>query len=272
MKLAPRWSESPYAGEYAVLTEQMLRCTPKERVFDPAPYSAETLERARAQWLFRMESEYRSTATFSALANQMLAVRADIDLIGTTFRMAQDELRHAEIAAEVVRALGGVAEADVTDAVPIAEHAGCSPEERVFRNVIYGCCITETINCARFVDALDTITDPFMRDVNRQLLSDEAVHAQFGFHYLESWRDWLEANPETRAALAKYLQYALGILDEEYQLSSPAPTDEGRAIGLPDGNRTYEIFHVTMEAAVIPGLERFGIAAGDAWRDRLSVR
>lgn len=269
MKLAPRWSESPYAGEYAVLTEQMLRCTPKERVFDASPYSAETIERAKRQWLYRMESEYRSTSTFAALANQMLAVRADVDLIGTTFRMAQDELRHAEICAEVVRALGGTAESEIADPVaPVAAHAGCSPEERLLRNVIYGCCVTETVNCSRFVDSLETMTDPFMRDVVRQLLSDEAVHAQFGFHYLESWRPWLESHPEARASIASYLRFALAVLDEEYRLKTPEPDDQAIALGLPNGQRTYEIFHVTMEAAVIPGLERFGLAAGDAWKNR----
>lgn len=258
MKLAPSWSTTPLAPDYAALTKHMLRCTPKERVFDARPYSVPALERAREQWLFRMESEYQSVSSFAGLANQMLEARCDVDLIGTTLRMAQDELRHAELCAEVVTALGGTPVREV--AAPIvtpAVHAGCSVEERVLRNVIYGCCVTETVNCARFVDALDTMTDPFLRDVTRQLLSDEATHSQFGFHFLEAWRPVLDP---MRASIADYLAFAIPLLDAEYRASPAPPRDEeGLALGLPDGAHTYEIFRATMEAAVLPGLARFGL-------------
>ena len=146
-----------------------------------------------------------------------------------------------------------------------APHEGCSVEDRLIRSVVFGCCVTETANCARFVDALDPMTNPFLRDVTRQLLFDEATHAQFGFYFLEARRPYLDANPEVRKSVARCLAFAFAVLDDEYRVPSPPLDDEGRSLGLPHGPHTHEIFRVTMEAAVIPGLERFGISAGEAW-------
>ena len=261
------------ARDYAALTKQMLRCAPRERAFDASLYSEGAVARARAQWLYRMESEYQSVSSFAGLAAQMLAVRADVDLIGTTLRMAQDELRHAEICAEVVTALGGDPVAEVSEPIIVqALHGDCSPEERVLRNVVFGCCLSETVNCARFVDALDEMTDPMLQEVTRQLLSDEAIHAQFGFHYLESWRGYLEEHPEVRASIAQYLRFAFAVLEADYRRPVSPPRDaETRALGLPDTAHTLEIFQTTVVAAVVPGLERFGIAASDAWAHRSRV-
>jgi hypothetical protein len=56
--------------------------------------------------------------------------------------------------------------------------------------------------------------DPFLRDVTRVVLSDEVVHGQFGFFYLEVWRDWLEARPEVRQSIARYLRHGFVIMEE----------------------------------------------------------
>src|SRR5260370_12124479 len=115
---------------------------------------------------------------------------------GVVLRMAQDELRHAQLCADVAAALGDTQPMAAPEAfVPLARHPGCSPEERALRNIIYGCCLSETVNAARFVDALETITDPFVRETTRRLLADEVLHAQFGYMYLALWRDWLAQPP-----------------------------------------------------------------------------
>jgi hypothetical protein len=237
-------------------------------------YSEAAIAAAREVWQVRMESEYRSTSVFSGMAAQMMEAGASLDAIAVVLRMAQDEVRHAEICGQVVAALGGDARARMLvprEVQPVAPHAGCGPEERALRNVIYGCCMSEIVNAARFVDSLDTMTDPFLRDATRRLLADERLHGQFGFHYLEAWRDWLEHHADVRASIAKYLRHAFAVLERQLSgVGAPqrALTLDHVALGVPDTTRLPESFYATIELAVVPGLERFGIDATIAWQSR----
>jgi hypothetical protein len=118
---------------------------------------------------------------------------------------------------------------------------------------------------------LDTMSDPFLRDVTRQLLSDEVLHGQFGFHYLEAWKDWLETHPEVIASLGRYLKHAFAVLERQLSGVGAPPKDlsaDDRALGLPDPARLPETFYLTVTGAIVPGLERFGIEAGKAWAER----
>jgi hypothetical protein len=240
--------------------------------FDPKPYREATLQKARDMWRVRMVAEYRSTAVFAALVPQLLEARAPMDASTVVLRMAQDEVAHARLCGEAVRALGGDARLDepiVSQPLPL--HPGRSAAERVLRNVVYGCCLTEVVNCARFVDVLEQMSDPFFRDLVRRLLADERLHGQFGFHYLETCRVWLDRDEEVRASMGRYLRYAFAVVERELSGAGskrPDLDDEERAIGLPDPRRLPETFYTTMEGAIVPGLERFGIEAGEAWRTR----
>jgi hypothetical protein len=250
----------------------MMRCTRAVRTFDAKPYDARAVEQARAMWKVRMLSEYRSTSVFSALAAQLMEARASLESTAVVLRMGQDELRHAEACGEAVVALGGEGTIDEPVVVaPLALHKGCTPEERALRNVIYGCALSEIVNTARFVDAIDAMSDPFLKDVTRQLLSDEVLHGQFGFFYLEEWKDWLGANPNVLVSLARYLRHAFVVLEKQLSGAGGAPktlTEDERALGMPDPARLPETFYATIEGAIVPGLERFGIEAGKAWRER----
>lgn len=240
--------------------------------FDASPYSAATLEKTRDMWRVRLLSEYRSTAVFTAMVPQLMEARAPIEATSVVLRMAQDEVAHGEICAGALRTLGDVPTLDepIVSAA-LAVHKGRSPAERALRNVLYGCALTEVINCARFVDTIEHMSDPYFRDVTRRLLADERLHGQFGFFYLELCRPWLDDDAETRAALGRYLAFAFAVLERDLSGAGskrPALTDEERAIGLPDPERLPETFYATVEGAIVPGLERFGIEAGKAWRQR----
>jgi hypothetical protein len=241
------------------------------QAFDRAAYSAQSVEAARQVWIVRAESEFRSTSVFSAMTAQLMEAGASLDEVAVVLRMAQDEVRHAEICAEAVAALGGEVRLEPKEVAPIARHAGCGPEERALRNVLYGCCLSEIVNTARFVDTIDTMSDPYLRDVTRQLLSDEVLHGQFGFHYLESWRGWLEAHPDVLVSLGLYLRHAFVVLERQLSGVGAPPrilSEDDRALGIPDPARLPETFYQTVAGAIVPGLERFGIEARKAWETR----
>ena len=129
-----------------------------------------------------MTDEYGSTTVFSSLVGQLVEANATLDASAVVLEMAQDELRHAEICGQVVRALGGSSSAERDTAVsPIALHPGCSPEERALRNVLVTA-ISESYSCSFFVASLERMTDPYLRAITRELLADEVLHGCFGFY------------------------------------------------------------------------------------------
>jgi hypothetical protein len=270
--LALPGDDAPIEKEYRSIADAMMRCTRLVETFDASLYESAAVERVASMWKARMLSEYRSTSVFSEMVPQLMEANASLDAIGVVLRMAQDEVRHAEACGRAVAALGGGGrvEGDI-DIVALARHRGVSSEERALRNVIYGCCLSEVVNCARLVDALDTMSDPYLRDVTRRLLSDETLHGQFGFHYLDAWRDWLVAHPDALRSIERFLRHGFAVLERQLSGTGAPPkslTDDDRALGLPDPARLPDTFYQTVAGAIVPGLERYGIDATTAWKDR----
>jgi hypothetical protein len=270
-------SATPLADEYRAQEAALRRCSPIAVSFDGTRYRAETVGKARLLWLDRMRSEYESTAVFVDMARLLIAARASIDAVAVVLRMAHDELRHADLCGKAAVAFGGEPLMDPHPPSIAGRAEDCGPEERALRSVIYGCCLSETINAARFVDMLETTTDPFVREVLRQLLSDERMHAQFGYLYLEAWRPWLSEHPEMCRRIGRYLEYAFAVLERDLSGQRPVGTPpeavpvlsaEERAIGLPDPHRQPVTFYETVAGAILPGLERFGFPAVAAWAAR----
>ncbi|MCB9596241.1 MAG: ferritin-like domain-containing protein [Sandaracinaceae bacterium] len=237
--------------------------------FDRASYDPASVAEARARWKKRMVDEYTSTTVFSALVAQVVEANASIDASAVALKMAADELRHAEICGQVVVALGGSSRARRETTVrPIAVHPSCGPEERALRNVLTTC-LSEMYSIAFFVASLDRMEDPYLRAVTRELLTDEVLHGRFGFYYLEGCGDWLASRPDVRASVSRYLRYVFAVCEREFvrEPRARAGADDD-ALGLVPSDLARDVFLDTMESAVAPGLERFGLDATRAWRDR----
>lgn len=240
--------------------------------FERGRWTEEAIDQATRFWRKRMAAEHRSVAVFLLLGAQLIEANAPIDAKTVMLRMAQDELRHTEICGAMVGALGGepCVELDVAVA-PLATHAGCSPVERALRNVIYTTCLSEMIAVARLTDALEHTQDETARAVTRAVLTDEVMHGMFGFHYLEASRVQLGADADLRASLDRYLIHAFAVLERE-MVTPPStrggPTHEAMALGVLSPERARDVFYATIEHAIVPGLERHGLAAGAAWRNR----
>jgi hypothetical protein len=100
---------------------------------------------------------------------------------------------------------------------------------------------------------------------------DEIRHARFGFVLLAEWAGWLGAHPDTVRALDAFLPGAFVALEKALSgvgASANGYGDDDRALGSPDPARLPETFYVTVEQAIVPGLDRLGLAASLAWRSR----
>lgn len=266
-----RLSDGGIADEYRAATSALRRCEPRAVAFDPTPYAPELLDAASQWWRRTMRTEYESASVLTDLALQMRLIDAPLDVQAAVLRMAHDELRHAELCARVLEALGAEGRIPAPPVQRLPIHPDCSLEETVLRSVIYCCCLGETVSAARLAKALGEVRDPFVREAFRQLAADEQFHARFGFEYLETRRDWLADRPEVRRSLARYLRYGFARLEREIGTSragAPPPTAAERDLGIPDLTELSRIFQETMLNACVPGLERFGIEAAAAWRSR----
>ncbi len=238
-------------------------------VFDVGAYDPASVAEARTRWKKRMLDEYRSTTVFSALVAQLVEANATLDASAVALKMAQDELRHAEICGHVVVAMGGTSRARRdTSVATIAVHPGVSLEERALRNVLVTS-LSEMYSVAFFVASLDRMTDPYLRSVTRDLLADEVLHGRFGFYYLEGCEDWLRASDGVRASVSRYLGHVFAVCEREFVRGPRARAGASDdALGLVSSELAREVFLETMEHAVVPGLERFGLDAERAWRSR----
>ncbi len=257
--------------EYRTLREGIRRTGDEAGTLDPSSYDPAAVRRARALWLDRTQNEYRSTFVFSALASQLLTAGAALEASAVTLRMAQDELVHAERCAGVAQALGGQPPTLQASrgVASIAAHASVSREECALRNVIYTTCISEMTAVAHLTLSLERARDPFMRHHIRALLADETLHGRFGFLYLETWGDWLDARPEVRASLTRYLRFAFAVAEREFSWPAWALGNaDDHALGYVAPQEIVEIHRNTMEHAVAPGLARFGLDAEAAYRTR----
>lgn len=264
-------SGTPLDAERDAIEQGMARIAPSTALFDRTKWDPAAIAVLREQWTFRMGFEHRSSMVFSQLAQQLFEANASLDAKIVMMRMAQDELRHTTTCANVLEALGAPPAVEVSlEVEPLARHAGASLEERALRNVIYTTCMSEMVACARFVATLDRTTDPYMRDALRRLLADEVLHGQFGFHYLGAWRPWLDEHPEANAGIERYLVHAFAVIEGELAPRPPFATlpPDAVALGADDAALAREVFYGTTEGAIVPGLERLGLAAGKAWRER----
>jgi hypothetical protein len=269
-ELVPKPGATLLAREYRALVSAQERIAPPTSItIDVAAYDPRSVAHAASHWRKRMMDEYASTTVFSQLMAQLVEANASLDASAVTLRMAQDEFRHAETCGRMTEALGGKPSiVRDTTVHPIAIHPGCDARERALRNVIVATCLSEMYSIAFFVASLDRATDPCVRDVTRSLLGDEILHGRFGFVYLESC-DWLQHEPDMRASISRYLRFGFATCEKEFvREPKDASGADDDALGIVPADHARDVFLETMSAAIVPGLERFGLDAERAWRTR----
>ncbi len=257
--------------EYGRALAALARCQPQDVAFDASLYAPSAVAEAREMWRTRMRAEHESVPVLAALVPQLVEAGATVDAQAVVLRMAIDELRHTAICGEAVRALGGDGTCELGAIPRLPAWPGVCPEERALRNVIFGNALIEMVNTANLVDILDTMSDPYLREATRRLLADEVQHATFGFDYLAAWAPWLASHPDVVASLGRFLRRAFAELERARSGAGLPPrtlSADERALGIGDPARITLVLHHTVEGAIVPALEGFGLDAGAAWRAR----
>ena len=239
---------------------------------DLGDVSSADLAAARTNWKERMVSEHASARVFGELIGGMMRAGLAADETHRVADMVRQELDHARLCAKVLVAIGVEPVADLPElaSVPIHEDAR-SPLEAVLRNVISVGCCSETVAVALVATERELAGPRSLRRVLDQILSDEIKHSRFGWRLVSRLAPSLSFRE--RASLDAYLvdAFAHQVRFHAPFLEMPCAGDAGLAVGAPHGRSNWLVFTATMNEIVIPGLERCGLSAREAWREVAGV-
>ena len=225
-------------------------------------------------WLARMVNEHRSSNVFAGMLQSLIEASLPLDVQSAVLTMAQDELRHAVLCGNVVRALGAQ---PVSEAEPelraVPRHASVPPMERVLRNAIAVGCLSETVAVALISEERVLATEPLIKWTLDKILADEVTHAKLGWSLAGSIVPTLDDSGRERTE--RYLRAAFAHLEiNELPLLASKPEhdvvmkQQREALGLCEGEGPQVLFAQTVESVIIPGLEVLGLDALRCWRER----
>lgn len=229
-------------------------------------------ERAMAArtWRGRMVNEHISARVFAALLPQAMRAGLDPERIAELPTYAADELRHGELCAAVVLALGHEPVAPYPALEEVPEHPEVSPQEGLLRNLLSVCCLSETVAVSVIRAEHAELEGSVLGDVLSGILADEVRHARFGWRILGELAPTLDT--DSRARLGCYLVDAL-VHQVRYELprlplNGPVRPELGQ-VGVCDGAFARELFFDTVQQVILPQLEAAGLPARAAWGEAL---
>jgi hypothetical protein len=227
-------------------------------------------ERARREWLRRVEAEYRSAAITQELTLWLIRIAASPDLILDGLRIVKDELKHAELSHIVYSAGGGTAPPQIVrESLGIARRPNAPLEHDVLRTSVEVFCLGETVAVRLFRELRSKCSVPAARRALDRILRDEVRHRDFGWAMLE----WLRETPmgdelialtkQELPAMFKRLRASYAPPGAEKELAIP---DEERAWGLMPTAAYGQILQQVFDRDYTPRFARLGIDAAEAWR------
>lgn len=226
-------------------------------------------ERVLAEWLRRVEAEYRSAAITQHLTLWLIQIGASPDLISDGLRIVEDELAHAELSHAVFTDGGGTqAPHIVRESLALTRCPGDPLEIDVLRAGVDVFCLGETVAVPLFKELRDKCTVPSARKTLDRVLKDEVRHRDFGWTLL----GWLLDSPreaEYRRVVELELPRMFGRMRRLYAPqgagSDREMSDDERAWGLMPSARYGEILERALERDYAPRFKEVGLDAHAAW-------
>jgi hypothetical protein len=256
--------------------------------FERDRYAPSLRRDAAVQWGGRARAEYGSVHQFTILAHTLCNARIELHVLGALARLVTDEVRHAELCAEMARTVFPEGSSEAPEAFRFSRPRAPWPDPPpasanahallawAARAIAVACCIGETLS-RPMLDAIALVaTDPVAESVARQIGRDEHLHATFGWETLEHLLPRLD--DEGRRALEARLATAFAGVEATTACGITVENVAGRALEITRGTEPNlgtltdlqyaMIFFATMEEQVIPRFEALGLPARRAWHER----
>lgn len=237
----------------------------KERAQIPAPSAL-----ARAEWLRRVEAEYRSAVLTQELCLWLMQIAASPDLIDAGLRIVADELRHADLCFRTYTEAGGEGGPTLTrETLKLPRHPSEPLEHDIARVCVDSFCLGETVAVPLFQSLRAGCKVPGPRRVLDSVLVDEVRHRDFGWALL-GWLLELPLGPELRELVRRELPSYFARMRRAY--GSARSRGEGaemdaadRAWGLMPATQYADILERTLERDWVPRFGKHDVDAAKAW-------
>ena len=261
---------------------------PNFDAFDTGRYDVALRRAAAVQWAGRARAEHGSVHQFTILSHTLCRARVELPVLGALARLITDEVRHAELCAEMALACwpeGLATEPEVfrwePPRLPWVEPPGATDDEPSLLAwaagaILSSCCVGETLSRPMLEAIAVVATDATAAAVARQILRDEHLHASFGWETLglllprmrESSREQLVRDmASVFAGIERTTACGISIETVAGTEVEIAASDEPN-LGTLSDEQYAMIFFATMEQEVLPKLEALGLDAFGAWRRR----
>ncbi len=150
----------------------------------PEDLDVALLDRARAAWNGRAQSEYLSIQVMTRFMAEVLAAGDPIEVQAGAVMAIEDEVRHTALCVGVVEALGMTATLPPLGTSEAAEFLALPAAQRALGTAITMLAINETVSVALIEDLQRRATHPVIKAVLDATLADEDEHGDFGWAYV----------------------------------------------------------------------------------------
>jgi hypothetical protein len=261
---------------------------PDFTTFEPERYDARLRRAAAVQWAGRARAEHGSVQQFTILAHALCNARIELAVLGALARLTTDEVRHAELCAEMAPACwpeGRASEPAVFRWDPprlpwvgpplLAEDPGPTYAWAA-EAILISCCIGETLSRPMLEAIAVVANEPLAQAVARQILRDEHLHATFGWETLGLLLPRLDQ--AQRDALEQRMTRSFGAVESSTACGIAVEAVAGKSLAIAEGDELNlgtlsdeqyaMIFYATLEAEILPQLDALGLDGSRAWAER----
>jgi len=222
-------------------------------------------------WTLRSEEERRSAAVFSDLLALLADAEVPLDVLVEVHAIVGDEIRHAQMCADMARTLG--APRPRSQLLPRVGLEPITTEERRRRAleiVLVEGAIGETISSALFAAGRRSTEEPQARATLSRILEDEARHARCFWGLLDRL-----LSPGDAEHLADVVTEALGAIEQIQVVPSLESLARGdpfdpqwAALGVLAPAVRVDAFYGAIERRVLPALTFRGMDGSRVWAAR----
>lgn len=254
----------------AVHRKRVLRdgTAPAPPKFDRGRYPEAVLVKARAGWQGLLDSEFESVVIAGWMTSALARMAAPLDVLGAFGRIVEDEVRHVDLCAEMVWALGGTPTIPEQPPPPYPGwDADPAAEAEAVTGLVAFFCIGELISDKLLRQAELLSAEPIAQWALNEIIRDEAFHGPWGFEtarlFVPSWDTQRKERLVQRLLEeAKRLERRLGGPLPASAAREEEPTEEQmmlNALGLPDAPALLSVFYQSVETQLLPRMRDLGV-------------
>lgn len=232
---------------------------------EPGSIPAELHADVVAGWQRLLESEFESVVVAGWMTSALARLGAPLDILGAFGRVVDDEIRHVDVVAEVLVALGAnpTVPKDTTPPV-LAWRDDADADEQAIAGLVSFFCVAELISAHTFRHALGLAQLPLARWALGEIHQDESFHGAFGFetarlfvpHFKPAAKDRLRAR--LLDELARFERRIGGPLQGEPRELTPREATMA-TLGLPPPPVMLSVFYAAVETQLLPRLAQLDL-------------